>query len=116
MNITLFNELRSDALEVSDRETFIADWIGNNRAWRGESGDRAALCGEVWDLAHMSLADIRHALGLTQAQLAERFSLPFRTVTNWEARGSTAPYVRLLIARLGGLTRGLIDEAAVMSS
>lgn len=114
MNIKLFNSIWSDALNASDRDAFTSDWALSTIWEDGPSSieDRADICGRIWDLAHMTLADIRHELGLTQSQLSERFCLPFRTVTNWETRQSCAPYVRLLIARLGGLTRGLIDEVA----
>ena len=45
----------------------------------------ADLCGKVWDLAHLTVSDIRAHTGLTQAAFSERFLIPYRTLQNWEA-------------------------------
>ena len=55
--------------------------------------------GSIWDLAHMSVAEIRAKTGLSQAKFAERFCIPRRTVENWESRGGCPDYVRLLLLR-----------------
>ena len=56
----------------------------------------------------MSIADIRHTTGLSQGKFAEAFCIPRHTVINWEQRGGCADYVRLMLARLCGLTEGLL--------
>lgn len=49
-----------------------------------------------------TVAEIRVASGLSQRQLADLFAIPFFTVRNWEARGTCAIYIRLMMAELLG--------------
>ena len=55
----------------------------------------------------LTVREIRQAAGLTQAQLAERFRIPKRTIENWEAAGDNArtcpEYIRRMMAELLGL-------------
>ena len=55
----------------------------------------------------LTVREIRQAAGMTQAQLAERFGIPKRTIENWEAAGQNAracpEYVRRMMAELLGL-------------
>lgn len=56
------------------------------------------------DAANLAIKDIRAATGLSQAAFAKRFSIPRRTVENWESGTNTCPvYVRLLLAQAVGL-------------
>lgn len=111
MTSKIFSAVWSDALTAADRDAFVSDWALSSIWEDAPDGDtiidHAELCGRVWDLAHMSVADIRHAAGLTQAAFAERFCLPLRTLQNWEIRGGCAPYIRMMFARLCGLADGL---------
>ncbi len=34
------------------------------------------ICGRVWDVAHMTVADIRRHTGLTQKNFSMRFCIP----------------------------------------
>lgn len=105
MTYNTFAELVSDALETTDFDRFLAE-----RGWQdwmeeyGDDTDRmVADLRNIFDVAHMSLADIRHSAGLTQAATAKRFSIPRRTYENWERLGNCAIYLRLMIADLLGL-------------
>lgn len=105
-----FYMLYSDALGNSDRDAYVSDWSLSSM-W-GDDNDPiqlADLCGKVWDLAHLTVADIRAHTGLTQAAFAERFLIPYRTIQNWESRNSCAPYVVLMLARLCGMADGLFS-------
>lgn len=105
-----FYVLYADALEAKDRDAFSSDWALSSM-W-GEDVDLAQLadiCGKVWDLAHLTVADIRQHAGLTQAAFAQRFLIPFRTVQNWESRGGCAEYVKLMLARLCGMADGIFS-------
>lgn len=106
-----FHILFVDASRDDNRDTFVSDYALST-LWGDELGDtvsdevfaeRIELCGRVWDLAHMSVKDIRQATGLSQARFAERFCIPRRTVEDWEAKGSAPGYVRLMLAELCGL-------------
>lgn len=56
------------------------------------------------DAASLTIKDIRTATGLSQAAFAKRFSIPRRTVENWESGTNVCPiYVRLLLAQAVGL-------------
>lgn len=111
MDIKIFNIIWFDALRTETRDAFVSDWALSSIWEDAPEGDaltdRAKQCGRVWDLAHMSVADIRHAADLTQAAFAEQFCIPLRTLQNWEMRGGCAPYIRLMFARLCGLANGL---------
>lgn len=56
------------------------------------------------DAANLTIKDIRAVTGLSQAAFARRFSIPRRTVENWESGVNVCPvYVRLLLAHAVGL-------------
>lgn len=112
MDSKIFSAIWAAALTDANRDAFASDWALSS-IWEDEAdGDalaaRAEQCGRIWDLAHMSVADIRHTTGLSQGKFAEAFCIPRHTVINWEQRGSCADYVRLMLARLCGLTEGLL--------
>ena len=112
MNTKIFSTIWTSALDDSARDAFVSDWALSS-IWEDESdGDtlaaRAEQCGRIWDLAHMSVADIRQTTGLSQGSFAEAFCIPRHTVINWEHRGGCADYIRLMLARLCGLADGLL--------
>lgn len=103
-----FSMLWADALESNDRDAYASDWALSS-TW-GEDADIMELneiCGRVWDVAHMTVADIRRHTGLTQKNFSMRFCIPERTLTNWEYRGGVAPYIRLMLAQECGLLKGI---------
>lgn len=105
-----FYTLFGEALNAPDRDAFSSDWALSSM-WGEDDTDPlelADLCGKVWDLAHLSVAEIRSRCGLTQAQFAVRYCIPFRTVQNWEYRGGCPDYVRLMFARLSGMAEGVL--------
>lgn len=106
-----FNALWEAALASNSKLEFVAE---RANGCVGASDDERYLyadqCGRIWELAHMSVADIRHATGLSQGAFAEMFCIPRRTVIGWEQRGGCTDYVRLMMARLCGLTEGLLDD------
>ena len=108
----IFSTIWAAALDNNNREAFISDWALSS-IWADEADDdaltvRADQCGRIWDLAHMSVADIRHTTGLSQSRFAEAFCIPHKTVIKWEQRGGCADYVRLMLARLCGLADNLL--------
>lgn len=112
-----FYTLWGAALVAADRDVFVVDW-STSSIWgcpEDLTDDEllriADYCGTMWDAAHMSVRQIKDTVGMTQAQLAERFCIPKRTVENWCAAGgkesrNCPDYVRLMILEaLGIITR-----------
>ena len=105
-----FNLLYGAALASNDRDAYASDWALSS-IW-GERPEQSTeglfnVCGRIWDLAHLTIRDIREHLGLSQVAFAVRFCIPRRTVEGWEAKGSAAPYIILLLAQAAGMTDGL---------
>ena len=87
MNHSEFFTTLSDAVRESDREGFIASSTG--------SADELS---RIWELAHMSIREIRTKSGLSQRKFAALFGIPRRTLEDWDAGKSAPPgYVRLLL-------------------
>lgn len=61
------------------------------------------LLQKIYSTVNRPIADIRAACGLTQQAFADRFTIPLRTVQNWEARACCPVYVRVLIQQALGL-------------
>lgn len=106
MTSNQFNILWSDALASPDRDAFVSGCAWPNTAWNPESGapeDRDRILGELWDVAHMSVREIRAFSGLTQQAFIDHFCIPRRTLEDWEgARRSCPHYLRLLLAQAVG--------------
>ena len=103
-----FYQLYTSAQSFGDREAFASDWsrssIWGDQASGADLLRRSEICGGIWDLAHMPLADIRKAAGLSQGGLSKALCIPVGTIRTWEQRDCCAPYIRLMIARLLGVT------------
>ena len=104
-----FNAVFTAALAAPDRDAFVSDW-GLSTLFTG--GDDTAPVdpalveelGQVWDVAHLSVSDIRAATGLSQRAFAERHCIPRRTYEDWESGANVcAPYMILLLAQAEGL-------------
>ena len=102
------------ALAAPDREMFTAEWA-TSIVW-GDPDELtdddllriADYCGKLWDAAHMSVRQIKDAAGMTQAQLAERFCMPKRTIENWCVSGGKESrkcpdYIRLMMLEALGI-------------
>ena len=88
LNKTLIQE----ALTSQDRAAFFA-----------AHDEEAETLDRIWNVAHITIKEIRQYTGLTQAAFAESFFIPKRSIENWE--GGTRdcpPYVRLMLAQITG--------------
>lgn len=115
MNDKIFATLWAEALEDNNKEVFVSDWALSsiwaetpeqleNPELLPDPAVLAEQVGRIWDVAHMSVADIRKITGLSQAGFAERFCIPKTTIQKWESkRGGCADYIRLMMARHLGL-------------
>ena len=105
-----FCEVWADAQTAEDRGTYVSDWSTSSLFVDPE--DEAAeidpalveQLGQIWDVAHMTMAEIRATTGMTQAAWAERLCCPKRTVENWEYRCCPS-HIKLMIAEQLGLIK-----------
>lgn len=104
-----FNTLWSEALVTNDRDRYIAEWATSSifdPDPDAPAPDYEAVIktlGNIWDVAHMTFAEIRKHAGLNQAAFAERFCISRRTLEGWEGRSRCPDYVRLMMADILGL-------------
>ena len=104
-----FYSIFSDALsnEGASREAFVSDWALSS-IWDDDGQDipedRIAEIGDIWDVAPLTIGDIRQHTGLSQAKFATRFCIPRRSIEDWESGARKCPdYLRLLLAQAVGL-------------
>nr|DAH27924.1 MAG TPA: antitoxin [Caudoviricetes sp.] len=99
-----FNAAFTAALSTPDRDAFVSDWALSSLFAGADEAAPVEELGQVWDVAHLSVSDIRAATGLSQRAFAERHCIPRRTYEAWEAGVNLcAPYFRLLLAQAEGL-------------
>lgn len=107
-----FYTLYAEAVGSDDREAFVVDYATSSifGTQEAQSDDdllaNAQLCGETWDVAHMTVKELCKAVGMTQAALSYRFCVPYRTVQDWySGRRSCPPYITLAMAELLGVIK-----------
>ena len=104
-----FNAAFQAALSSPDRDAFVSDWALSSLFTGADETapvDPALVeeLGQVWDVAHLSVSDIRSATGLSKPKFARRYCIPTRTVQAWEGGLRGCPdYLRLLLAQAEGL-------------
>lgn len=108
MTDKLFCTLFSAALAAADRDAFVSDWSLSS-VW-GDAPDadipaeRIDTLERLWDVAHLTIRDIRQHTGLSQTAFATRYCIPTRTLEDWERGARSCPdYLRLLLAEAVGL-------------
>lgn len=105
----LFCTLFSAALAAADRDAFVSDWSLSS-VWGDAPAPDADIPAEridtlerLWDVAHLTIRDIRQHTGLSQAAFATRYCIPTRTLEDWERGARSCPdYLRLLLAQATG--------------
>ena len=114
MKFELFSRLYDQALQYDDCDMYIAE-----RGWQewmdaySNGSDVSALSNilsSIFDVSRMNIKEMRSSLGLTFKAFSELYSVPSRTVQDWEYKKSKTPeYARKLIAYTIFL-RGIGDE------
>ena len=104
-----FSAAFTAALTSPDRDAFVSD-LALSSLFTGADEtapvDPALVeeLGQVWDVAQLSVADIRAATGLSQRAFAERHCIPRRNIEAWESGDRPCTdYLRLLLAQAEGL-------------
>lgn len=104
MNDAQFEACYTEAVTMNDKDAYLSDMalssIWNDAEDADVPQERLDDLGRIWDVAHMSISDIRKSCGMTQAAFSQRCLIPKRTIENWESNVNTPPmYVKLLIAK-----------------
>lgn len=108
LNAHNFSLIWGDALQTADRDQYISDWSLSS-IWGDDPGDdiqteRIEMLGKLWDVAHMSVKDIRSHTEVSQRKFADAFGIPARSIENWDGgQRDTTPYVKLLLAHALGI-------------
>lgn len=114
MDNKLFHIIFSNAvlLPVDGRDAFLDYWMHHDiEIMQDDIPDDADpdlylldQLENIWDVAHLSMRDIRKRLGLSQVGFCDRYCIPRRTLQDWEAGANrTPPYVILLLAENLGI-------------
>lgn len=102
-----FCTLFGAAVAEHDCDRFVAEWssssIFSDDENTCEAEELAFVLENIFEVAHMSMRDLRKKLGLTQAEFACRFCLPKRTIEGWESNRSARQYLVLAFAQVSGL-------------
>lgn len=99
-----FDAALKDALNYAEREAFASDWALSS-VWGDTPEDdvpqqRIDDLGRIWDIAHMTFADILKVSGRTLTDFALHYTIPYRTAQHWKAGTRECPlYLRLLLIR-----------------
>ena len=101
----LFSQLYRETADYTDAEMYIGE-RGWQADWMDELDDAGVNIGklllDIWELSKMDIVQLRKRAGLTQVGFAERYSVPYRTVQNWEGNGTArhepGGYIKMLIA------------------
>ena len=111
MTYASFYSLLGEALESASLEMFVAE-LGTSHIFAPDPDsdfdpDYDAIVSDltnIWEIAHMSIADMIAAANLNQTSFSRRFCMPLRTVQAWALGERECPiYTRLMIADLLGL-------------
>lgn len=91
MNFKLFSELYVEAKECENVESFIDNRENTLELKNAQDDNIVLLLRFVYDIAHMSIKDIREYLGLTRPQFCERYEIKMRTLEDWEYGKNPVP-------------------------
>lgn len=100
-----FALLWGEALTADDRDLYVSEW-STSSIFPEDSDllDNAEIVGRIWDVAHMTVQQIVDASGWKRTEFAQRFCIPYRTITNWCRGERECPdHTRLMMAELLGL-------------
>ena len=109
INYKDFYTLYTEALKEDDHDKYIAEWYASSIFFSNpevEADDQKcisilAALENIWNVAHMSFAELKAQVGLTQEKLSQYFCVPKRTIENWDrSRRNAPPYYILMMARM----------------
>ena len=95
MKFELFSELYNEALQYSDPDMYVAE-----RGWQewmdsySQDDDASAVANilfTIYDLSKMDIKQLRASVGLTFKGFSTLYSIPSRTVQDWEYDKNRTP-------------------------
>lgn len=98
----------TEAFNYRDRDAYITD-LSLSSIWDDCEtapipADRLEMLAAIYDAVHRNVRDIVIASGMSARKLAERFSIPYRTMENWCSGVNECPvYTQLMIQEIIGL-------------
>lgn len=107
MKISQYNIAVSEVSNYADIDSYLSD-MALSSIWCDTEGapipeQRIRDLSQIWDACHRSVKDIAALNGLSQRKLAERFTIPYRTMEDWCRGVREAPgYVRLMMQQVLG--------------
>lgn len=112
--IKQYNACLSEVENYSDKDAFVSDLALSDILENEETADipseRIEWLGELWEAYNRSIKDIAKAANLSQRKLAERFGIPYRTVSDWATgKRSCNVYLRLMMQECLGLLKVEIE-------
>lgn len=105
--VRIYRYCLSEACKYSDQDAFVLD-LALSSIWEDDEyeipPERMAWLKQIWLAEKRTVKDICKAVGFTQRELADHFSIPLRTVENWCMGTRSCPiYTRLMMQELLGL-------------
>ena len=101
-----FSAALQEAAAYDDPDAFASD-VATSDIFGASEDELPALAAElrpIWRYAHITVREIVQHTGLTQANFAQRFAIPLRTLESWiGGTNACPPYTRLMLAKLCGL-------------
>ena len=97
MKYELFVKLYGEALEYVDVDLYIAErgW----QDWMDDFENPGQILKSIYNLASMSVKDMRESKGFSRASFSRAYKIPLRSLENWDADVNKAPdYVKMMIA------------------
>lgn len=107
-----FNFCYAEIANYTDRQAYVSDLVFSSIWEDSDTGDiqaaRIKAVENLWDAYHKTVKEISADAGMSNRKLAERFSIPYRTMENWCSEKNSCPaYVRLMMQEiLGQFSRG----------
>ena len=107
MTYSLYNRLYLQARDSRTAPEFVSDCGAASDVLDLYVDDLTALSRDltaIWHVAHEGTRYIRTALKMTQRELSAAFSIPLRSIEDWERGARLAPsYVISLLALAAGI-------------
>ena len=103
MKFELFSRLYDEAIQYTDADMYVAergwqDWMDEYASVSDVSAISDILF-RIYDLAHMDIKELRNLASLSQVAFSSTYSVPRRTLQDWEYGANRTPaYMLKLIS------------------
>lgn len=91
MKFGVFSELYEGAKECENVDEFIERWENEIQLKKTPDDNIVLLLRFIYEVAHMSIKDIREYLGMPRPQFCEYYEIKQRTLEDWEYGKNPVP-------------------------